>query len=67
MQRLKRLVAVLFLQRATVGGEDSGTTGPVVPPAPANQVPPARGKISESMYPKVSDPGTPGVMAQPGL
>ena len=45
MERLKRLVAVLFLQWAAACGGDGGTPGPIAPPAPANRAPTATGTI----------------------
>ena len=50
MERLKRLVAVLFLQWAAACGGDGGTPGPVAPPAPpANRAPTATGTIPDVM------------------
>ena len=48
MERLKRLVAVLFLQWAAACGGDGGTPGPTAPPAPpANRAPTATGTIPD--------------------
>ncbi len=47
MKRLKLLAAVLLLQWAAACGGDGGTTGPVVPPAPANRAPTAAAEIAD--------------------
>ncbi len=47
MKHLKLLAAVLLLQWAAACGGDGGTTGPVVPPAPANRAPTAAAEIAD--------------------